>query len=129
TGAGDGVDDHRVVDLHPGDQRLRGGGDELVVGLLGPGDEALRRLLLLDLALLLRVVPRTLHGTRVLDDVLGRLHHDIPHGVVARAPRPPGDLVELAGTQDARARAVVLGQPGEEHRADRHVDADAEGVG
>jgi hypothetical protein len=38
--AGDDVEDHRVVDLHPGDQRLGGRRDELVEGRLVPDDLA-----------------------------------------------------------------------------------------
>ena len=44
-------------------------------------------------------------------------------------PAPPGDLQELPGPQDPLPVAVELRQPGEEHRPDRHVDADPEGVG
>jgi hypothetical protein len=43
-------------------------------------------------------------------------------------PARPGDLVELAGPQHALLAPVVLGQRGEQHRADRYVDPDAEGV-
>src|SRR5690606_29987876 len=39
-----------------------------------------------------------------------------------------GDLVELAGAEMAHALTVELGQGGDHHRADRHVDADAESV-
>src|SRR6266511_1258687 len=46
-----------------------------------------------------------------------------------RAPGAPGDLVELAGFEQPGLHTVVLGQSGEQHRADRHVDPDAEGVG
>src|SRR5690606_28533864 len=58
-----------------------------------------------------------------------RLHHDVAVGVVTRAARPAGDLVELPGLEVAHAFPVELGQRGEHHGADRHVDADAEGVG
>src|SRR6478609_7330867 len=48
----------------------------------------------------------------------------------ALAPaRPAGDLVELPRGQQPGAPAVVLAQRGEQHGADGHVDADAEGVG
>jgi hypothetical protein len=60
--------------------------------------------------------------------VLGRLHHDVAGGVEPGAPGAPGDLVELARLQDPLARAVELGQPGEDHGADRDVDADAQRV-
>ena len=50
---------------------------------------------------------------------------------VSKPARPgaAGDLQELAGAQDPLPAAVELRQPGEQHRPDRHVDADAEGVG
>ena len=56
--AGDHVEQHRVADPHPRTQRLGLGRDQPVEGVLAPGDEPLRRLLALDLALLLRVVTR-----------------------------------------------------------------------
>ena len=40
--AGDHVEQHRVADPHPGDQRLGLGGDQPVEGLLGPGRPAPR---------------------------------------------------------------------------------------
>ena len=52
-----------------------------------------------------------------------------PGGVEARPPGPAGDLVELARLEQPGLLAVVLGQGGEDDGADRHVDADAEGVG
>ena len=39
------------------------------------------------------------------------------------------DLMEVAGGEDAGFDAAVFAQLGEEHGADRHVDADAEGIG
>ena len=65
----------------------------------------------------------------VLDLVLGRLGDDVPGDVVPGAAGPPGDLVELAGAQLPHPDAVVFGERGEQHGADRHVDADAERVG
>ena len=61
--------------------------------------------------------------------MLGRLDDDVPGGVEAGPARAAGDLEELPGPQDPLPVPVVLRQPGEQHRADRHVDADAEGVG
>jgi hypothetical protein len=61
--------------------------------------------------------------------VLGRLHDDVARGVEARAPGAAGDLVELARLEQPVARAVELGQAGEDDGADRDVDADAERVG
>jgi hypothetical protein len=130
---GDDVDQHRVVDLHPGAQRLGIARDELVEGLLGPHDGARGRLLQLRLRLLLRVggVARLGPGLGllVLDHVLGRLHDDVSHGVEAGPPGPPGDLSELTHLEHPLPVAVELGEAGEEHGPDRHVDADAEGVG
>ena len=109
--------------------------DQLVEGLLAPDHRALRWLLELGLGLLAfraeRLVLRLglCLGLLVLDDVLGRLDHDEPGRVEARPARAAGDLQELAGLQDPLPVAVELRQPGEEHGADRHVDADAEGVG
>jgi hypothetical protein len=65
----------------------------------------------------------------VLDDMLGRLHHDVTALVEALAPGAAGDLVEVAGAEDGRLPAVELAEAREQHRADGHVDADAERVG
>ena len=127
--ARDHVQQHRGRDLHVRGERLGLGVDELAEARLAPGDEALRRLLRDPLAPLLRVVAHLVERLAVLRLVLGRLHDHGAGGVVARAARAPGDLVELAGGELAHPGAVVLGQRGEQHRADRHVDADAEGVG
>ena len=62
-------------------------------------------------------------------DVLRRLGDDEAAVVEALAPGAPGDLVEVARAQVRRLLAVELAQAGEEHRADRHVDARAERVG
>ena len=110
AGAGDDVEQGGVADPHPGDHRLGLGRHQLVEGLLAPGDRALRGLLALDLAPLLGVVTGLGERPLVLDDVLGRLHHDGARGVVAGPAGPPGDLVELARLEDALAAAVVLGQ-------------------
>ena len=125
----DDVEDHRVVDPHPRDQRLGLGGDELVVGLLGPRHLAVGGLAALHLLALLRVVAGLGDGAGVVDDVLGGLHDDRAAGVEPGPAGAPGDLVELARLEHPLARPVELHQPGEQHRADRHVDADAEGVG
>ena len=81
------------------------------------------------LATLLRVLAGLGQGLGVEDDVLGGLHHDVADGVEARATRATGDLVELPGAQHPLLAAVELGQRGQQHGADRHVDADAQGVG
>ena len=126
---GDDVEDHRVVDPHPGRERLGRGRDELVEGRLVPDDLAGLGLDPLDPFELDRVVARLGDSTGVLDEVLGGLDDDLTHGVVASATGSPGDLVELASPKEPLPRAVKLHQPGEQHGTDRDVDADAQGVG
>ena len=127
AGAGDDVEDHRVVDPHPGLEGLGLGGDELVEGRLGPHDLPGGRLDLLDPLDLHRVVTGFGQAAGVLDQVLGACDH-FTAGVVARPAGPPGDLVELR-TPGIRSRVPSNSELGEEHGPDRHVDADAEGVG
>ena len=78
---------------------------------------------------LLRVIAGLRHALRVFDLVVGRLHHNRAHRVVSGAASTAGDLMELAGAQAAHPCAVVLHERRDEHRADRHVDANAERVG
>ena len=61
--------------------------------------------------------------------MFGRLDDDGTGGVVAGAPGPPRDLMELAGSEQSASGAVVLGKRREDYGANWHVDADAEGVG
>ena len=126
---GDHVEQHRVRDPEAGGQRLGCGRDQPVEGRLTPGHEAVRRLLLHDPAQLLLVVAGLAPQPLVLDVVIRRLHDHGAGGVVARSTGTPGHLVELAGRQVPHLHAVVLRQRRHEHSADRHVDADAEGVG
>jgi hypothetical protein len=49
--------------------------------------------------------------------------------VEAPSARPSGDLLELPVGEEPGGRAVVLAELGEQHSADRHVDAHAERVG
>src|SRR5699024_8284499 len=67
-------------------------------------------------------------GLAVLDLVLGGLDHHEPLGAVARAARPAGDLVGLAGLEDALPPAVELGASREQDSADGYVDPHAAGV-
>ena len=106
--------------------------DQLVEGLLAPHDRALGWLLELGLGLLLGQLLRAERlvlrlrlrlGLLVLDDVLGRLDHDEPGRVEAGPAGAAGDLEELARLQDPLPVAVELRQAGEQHGADRHVDA------
>ena len=126
---GDDVEQHRVAHPEVAGERFGLRALQLLEAHVGPADEALRRLLAHDPLALLEVVARPREQPCVLHLVVGCLGDDGADGVVARAPRPAGDLVELAGLERAGALAVVLGQGGEQHGADRHVDADAEGVG
>ncbi len=129
AGPGDDVEQRGVGDGELRGERLRFRADEPVVRRFAPRHEALGRLLAHDLSALARVVAGLGERLLVLDDVLGRLHDD-PAGVVEAGPSgAAGDLVELAHLEVAGPHAVVLAQPGEHHGADRHVDADAEGVG
>ncbi len=127
------VQDHRVRHLEGGAQGFRGGVHDLLERLLTPADKALRRLLLRDLAQLGGTLAVLLHrlGHRpgVLDRVLGGLDQHGAGGVEPGAPGPPGDLVEFAGVQQPGAGPVELGQRGDHHGADRHVDAHPQGVG
>ena len=117
-----------MVDAHPRDERLGRRVAQALERLLGPAHHAVCRLGALELAQLLRVVAGLGRRARLLDRVLGRLHDHVAGRVEPRAPGAPGDLVELARLQDPLPRAVELGQPGEDHGADRDVDADAERV-
>ncbi len=75
------------------------------------------------------IIARLRDRAGVLGLVLWRLRDDRAFGVVPRAPCATGDLVELACGELPHLRAVELGEPGQQHGADRHVDADAERVG
>jgi hypothetical protein len=57
------------------------------------------------------------------------LAYDTSLFVEAPAPGAPRDLLELAHGEDPHLLAVELREAGEDHRADRDVDADAQGVG
>ncbi len=129
AGAGDDVEQHRVGHAELRAHRLRLGDGEALVGLLRPGDLAVADGLQAQLLQLLRVGAGALTQAPVLDLVLRGLDDDGALRVVAGTPGAAGDLVELTRLEDALAGAVELRQPGHEHRADGHVDADAEGVG
>ena len=129
TGTVDDVEDHRRRHPHVARQRLGGGLDQPGHGRLAPRHHALGHLAAHQLSALLRVVGDLRELLEVLHLVVGRLDDDGARGVVAGPPGPPGDLVELAGVEQPGAGAVVLRQRREHDGADRHVDADAEGVG
>src|SRR5258706_205989 len=60
--------------------------------------------------------------------MLRRLRHHPADVVETLAPGTSGDLMKVPRAQDARLLPVELAELGEEHRADRHVDTDAERV-
>ena len=103
--------------------------DQALKGLLVPGDKALGGLLLFNLAELLGVVARLGHELGVLDLVLGCLGNHHALGIEARTAGATGNLMKLAGAQTTHLVAVELGERGEHHGMDGHVDADAERIG
>ena len=129
AGPVDDVEDHRRRHPHIAGQRLGGGVDQPGHGRLAPRHHALGHLAAHQLSALLRVVGDLGELLEVLHLVVGRLDDDGARGVVAGPAGPPGDLVELAGAEQPGAGAVVLRQRREDDGPDRHVDADAEGVG
>jgi hypothetical protein len=61
--------------------------------------------------------------------VFGGLDDDPAAVVEAFAPGAAGDLMEIAGAEDAGFFAVEFAEAGEEDGADGDIDADAEGIG
>ena len=118
-----------MADHEAGLQWLGVGRHQPLEGRLAPGHEAVRWLLAHHLAALLGIVTGLGQRPLVLHDMLGCLHDHGACRVEAGPARPAGDLVELARLQQPGFGPVVLGQRGEQHGADRHVDADAEGIG
>ena len=129
AGPVDDVEDHRGGYPHVACQRLGRRIDQPLLRRLAPRHHALGHLAAHQLSTLLRIVCHLGELFEVLHLVVGGLDDDGARGVVARPSGPPGDLVELAGTEQPRAGAVVLRKGREDDGADRHVDADAEGVG
>jgi hypothetical protein len=76
-------------------QRLRLGGDQPVEGGLAPADVPSGGFLRTTLRRFFGSSP-ALARPLVLDDVLGRLHDDVPRVSKPARPGPAGDLVELA---------------------------------
>ena len=123
-------------DVEGGGQRLRGGLYQLVEGLLGPANEAFRRLLTLGgqrLVNALGVVTELRLSLRqqasVLNIVLGCLNHHGAGGIKTGAAGASSNLVELAGTQTAAAGTIKLRQRRNQHGTDGHVNTHAQGVG
>ena len=123
------VEQHRLGDSHASMEGLRGGFDELSEGFLGVVDESFRWLVTLHFATFLGVVTGLGKGFVVGDDVLGCLRDDVADGVESGTSSSPGDLVKLAGLEDAGASAVKFRQGCEHDGSNWHVDPDAEGVG
>src|ERR1044071_5543168 len=49
--------------------------------------------------------------------------------VEAFAPRTSGDLMEIASAENSRLLAIILAEPGKQHRADGDIDTHAKSVG
>ena len=121
---------HPVRDAEARRERLGSGGHQPVErGAVPVHVAALRRLLPDDALELHAIAASLLLHAKVLDDVLGRLRDHEAAVVEALSPRAPPDLLEIAHAEDRRLLAVVLAQAREEHRANRDVHPDAEGVG
>ena len=125
----DHANHHGVCDAKARLERLGLRLDQALKGLLVPGDKALGGLLLFNLAELLGVVARLGHEFGVLDLVLRGLGDDHALGIEARTAGATSDLMELTGAQATHLVAVELGERGEHHGVDGHVDADAERIG
>ena len=107
---------------------LRADASRSNIGLVPVHVAPVGRLLAHELLALLRALRLGLEA-QVLDDVLGRVRDDVARVVEALAPGAARDLLKVAHAEHAHFLAVVLAELREEHRADRHVDADAERVG
>lgn len=112
-------------DLQMRDQGFRSGVDELVERAFVPGHEAFGGFLALDLLELLRVASGLGYGLLVLDLIFGSLGYHQSFGVEAHTAGASGDLVEFAGAQAAHLGAIELGQRGQHHGVNRHINADA----
>ena len=109
-------------------QSLGRRGLEAGESLLVPTDLALGRALLHELLLFFRIARRLLLGALVLDAVRRCLGDHIAPVVKTLSPGAARDLAEIAHAEHRRLLPVVFPELREHHRADRHVDADAERV-
>ena len=66
---------------------------------------------------------RFLFQLEILDHVLGRLRHHPAAVVETFAPGAAADLMKIPRAQDAGLLPVEFAELGEQHRADRHIDA------
>ena len=116
-------------DLQMRDQGFRSGVDELAERAFVPGHEAFGGFLALDLLELLRVASGLGYGLLVLDLIFGSLGYHQSFGVEAHTAGASGDLVEFAGAQAAHLGAIELGQRGQHHGVNRHINANAQRIG
>src|SRR5690606_25396481 len=129
VGSREHVQEHPVADFETGNQRLG-------LALAQPSERArlpvlepaLRRLLEVQLLVLLGVGCSLRLDAQVLDHVLWSLHDDAALGVEATPPGTSSDLLEITNGQDRGVLTVVLAQLREQYRAKRDVDADAQRV-
>ena len=137
---GQHVEDHRVRHLETARELLGSSIHEALERRARPRDLARARPLALLRGFLrgalglARVAGRLLRGAQAcaltggVHLVLGGQDAHETDRVEAGAARAPRDLVELARAHVAHAAPVVLHQGGHEDRANRHVDADPQGV-
>ena len=109
-------------------QSFRGRVDQLVERVLIPRDKTFWRLLALDFLELLGIIACLGEGLGVLDFEFRPFGDDQAFRVEAHTARTPCDLMEFSGPQFAHFRAVELGQCGQHHGMDGHVDADAQRI-
>ena len=134
------VEDHRVCHLEAAGELLGGRVHEALERRARPRDLALARTLALLRGLLggalglAGVAGSLLRGAQAcaltggVDLVLGGQDSHETDRVEAGAARAARDLVELARAHVAHAPTVVLHERRHQHRANRHVDAHAQGV-
>ncbi len=119
---------HPVRHVEARYERLRRRDHQLLECLRVPTHLALRRAAFGDFLFLRRITRRLLLGAFIFDDVFRRLHHDVTHRIEAAPARAPGHLTKVAHAEDRRLFPVVFPELRKHHRANRHVDADAERV-
>lgn len=108
--AAEDLEDDAVGDLELGGERFRGSGLEFGEGFGAPADEAGGWFFLDDFAELFGIAAGAGFEFGVFDDVFRGLGGDIADGVEAAAAGAAGDLVEVAGAEDADLGAVVFGE-------------------
>ena len=119
------IQEHGVRDSKPRDQPLGLGVNQAQKRLLVPIDEILLRRLAFDWF----SFGAFSSSLRFSTTCSGAWATTQPRSSNPLRPARPPDLVEIARAQDPGFLPVKLAEPGEEHGADGHVDADAQGVG